>query len=348
MSIKQTIARGGAKATLLAAILIPAFLAIAFLASGLMPASAMPDSWKNFGWADTDFSKTSVDYKEILSGGPPKDGIPSIDNPVFKNVPEISDLTDTEPVVGLEINGDARAYPLRVLMWHEIVNDIVGGVPVSITFCPLCNTALVFERKIDGKLYDFGTTGKLRISNLIMYDRQTQSWWQQYNGEAIVGEMTGTTLKGVPARLEGYSKFAERFPNGKVLVPNNPNMRDYGRNPYAGYDTMARPFLYGGELPTDINPMARVVTVKVDGKDKAVSLLHLRDVGKIMLGDIEISWVKGRNSSLDTSRISRGREVGNVVARRIGADGSKTEVIYSLTFAFVYRAFDPDGVIIQG
>lgn len=347
MSENQSIARDSAKASPLVALLLSALLGITILVIGLVSASAMPENWKNFGWADTDFSKTSVDFKEILSGGPPKDGIPSIDNPIFKAVSEITDLTDTEPVVGLEINGDARAYPLQILMWHEIVNDTVGGLPLSVTFCPLCNTALVFEREIGGVVRDFGTTGKLRISNLIMYDRQSQSWWQQYDGKAIVGEMMGATLKGVPARLEAFSKFKERFPNGKVLVPNNPNMRNYGRNPYTGYDTMSKPFLFNGELPKDIDPMARVIVVEVEGKPKAVSMQHLRDTGKVTMGDVEISWEKGQNSALDTGRIADGRDVGNAIARRIDPSGAKTDMVSHLTFAFVYRAFVPNGVIVQ-
>ncbi|MHA1545849.1 MAG: DUF3179 domain-containing protein [Alphaproteobacteria bacterium] len=343
----RIIARESAKASPLVALLISALLGITFLVAGLVSASANPDVWKNFRWPNTDFSKTSVDFSEILSGGPPKDGIPSIDNPIFKTVTEITDLADTEPVVGLEINGDARAYPLQVLMWHEIVNDTVGGLPLSVTFCPLCNTALVFEREIGGVVRDFGTTGKLRISNLIMYDRQSQSWWQQYDGKAIVGEMLGATLKGVPARLEAFGKFKARFPNGKVLVPNNPGKRKYGSNPYTGYDSASRPFLFSGDLPEDIDPMARVIVVEVEGKPKAVSMQHLRDVGKVTLGDVELAWEKGQNSALDTRRISDGRDVGNVVARRTGAGGAKADIVHHLTFAFVFRAFVPGGVIVQ-
>ena len=103
-------------------------------------------------------------------------------------------MSETEPVIGLVVNGDARAYPLKILIWHEIVNDTVGGVPVTVTYCPLCNSAIVFERTVDGRVLDFGTTGKLRNSDLVMYDRQTESWWQQFSGTAIVGAMTGTKL----------------------------------------------------------------------------------------------------------------------------------------------------------
>jgi hypothetical protein len=137
----------------------------------------------------TDFSKHTVNYDEILSGGPPKDGIPAIDLPRFVSAEEADAwLKPVEPVILVEVGEDARAYPIQILMWHEIANDTVGGLPLTITFCPLCNTAIVFERRVDGQVLDFGTTGRLRYSNLIMYDRQTETWWQQASGEAIAGE----------------------------------------------------------------------------------------------------------------------------------------------------------------
>ena len=133
-------------------------------------AMANPAVWR-YEWPTTDFEQTSVDFRDIISGGPPKDGIPAIDNPRFLPIAEIEDLADTEPVMGLIVNGVAKAYPLSILMWHKIVNDEIGGVPVTVTFCPLCNTTLVFDRRVDGQVLDFGTIGKLRFSDLVMYDR---------------------------------------------------------------------------------------------------------------------------------------------------------------------------------
>ena len=166
--------------------LVAALVLFAFVAASV-PVGATPAQWRIEGWNKTDFNKTSIDFTEILSGGPPKDGIPSIDNPKFVELDKMSDLAGTEPVIGLEINGDARAYPLRILIWHEIVNDVIGGTPIAVTYCPLCNSAVVFDRRFEGKVLDFGTTGKLRNSDLVMYDRQTESWWQQFIGTAIVG-----------------------------------------------------------------------------------------------------------------------------------------------------------------
>jgi len=137
-------------------------------------------------WPKTDFENSSVDHSEIMSGGPPKDGIPAIDNPAFIDASVASEwLKDKEPVIAIEIDGIARAYPLQILMWHEIVNDEIGDSAVSVTFCPLCNASIVFDRDLDGVRYDFGTTGRLRLSDMVMYDRQTETWWQQFTGEGI-------------------------------------------------------------------------------------------------------------------------------------------------------------------
>ena len=302
-------------------------------------AAANPQSWRH-EWSRTDFTKHSIDYAEILSGGPPKDGIPSIDDPKFVTLDEISGLAETEPVVGVTINGVSRAYPLRILMWHEIVNDTLGGVPVTVTYCPLCNSSIVFDRRLDGRVLDFGTTGKLRNSDLVMYDRQTESWWQQFLGEAIVGEMTGKTLTMLPSRLESLARFRTRDPKGTVQVPTNPLMRAYGRNPYAHYDSASQPFLYRGDMPEGIEPMVRVVAVK----DEAWSLPLLRDKGTITQGDLVIRWAAGQNSALDTSVIAEGRDVGNIVVQRRKGDTLK-DVTHDVTFAFVFHAFRPDGVI---
>ena len=161
-----------------------AALAVAAVLALPAAAAANPMFWAG-EWPNTDFSRHSVDLAEIMSGGPPKDGIPSIDDPRFVPVSEVTDLTDTEPVIGVTVNGEARAYPLGIITRHEIVNDTIGGVPVTVTYCPLCNSSIVFDRRVDGQVLDFGTTGKLRNSDLVMYDRQTESWWQQFSGKEI-------------------------------------------------------------------------------------------------------------------------------------------------------------------
>lgn len=296
---------------------------------------ANPEVWK-IEWPNTDFSKTNVDYSEIMSGGPPKDGIPSIDKPKFALVKNVKDLGDDEPVITFVVGNDARAYPLRILMWHEIANDIVGDIAVAVTYCPLCNAAIVFDRSIDGKVLEIGVSGKLRKSDMVMYDRQTQSWWQQYTGEAIVGKLLGKKLKMLPSRVESFSKFAQTYPSGKVLVPNNPNMRSYGMNPYSGYDSLDKPFLYKSEYKGTLKPMTYVVVVG----NEAWTLDNLMKEKTINHNGLVLNWTKGQNSALDKRRIAQGRDIGNVTVQRDGKD-----VVYGVTFVFVFDAFHPTGTL---
>ena len=302
----------------------------------------MVQKWKAEGW-QTDFSRSNIPFSEIMSGGPLRDGIPPIDSPRFISLKELGNrIPKGEPVLGLTLNGDARAYPLRVLMWHEIVNDVVGGEPVTITYCPLCNSGIVFKRKFQGKLLDFGTSGKLRNSDLVMYDRQTQSWWQQFSGEGIIGHYTGKTLERIPVRLESLALFRKRNPKGRVLIPNRPGSRDYGQNPYAGYDRSPAPFLYQGEMPKGIEPMLRVVTFTgTSGKPHAVTLSLLRRKKSMTLGGITLTWQSGQNSALDHAFINKGRDVGNVTAYRSNK-GIRKDIAYEVTFAFVFHAFHKD------
>ena len=316
--------------------------ALAALIIGLSASAALAapgDQWR-YEWPKTDFTITSVDLSEIFSGGPPKDGIPSIDDPQFAAIDEV-ELPDNEPVIGFGVGDDIRAYPLRVLMWHEIVNDVVGGVPVAVTFCPLCNASMVFDRRVDGQVLDFGTTGKLRNSDLVMYDRQSESWWQQFLGEAIVGSMTGTRLKHLPARIESFAKFRARAPHGKVLAPGVSLFRSYGKNPYEGYDSLATPWLYRGAMPANIAPLARVVTV---GRE-AWSLDLLRETRRIAKGDMVITWEPGQASALDTAIIANGFDVGNVLVQRKTADGALEDIAYGVDFAFAFNAFYPNATI---
>ena len=314
-------------------------------------ADEAPESWKR-EWPKTDFTRTTIAFGEIVSGGPPKDGIPAIDDPAFRALADITDLAGTEPVIGLFLGKEARAYPLRVLMWHEIVNDRIGGVPVTVTYCPLCNSAIVFDRRLGGRVLDFGTTGKLRKSDLVMYDRQTESWWQQFSGEAIIGEMAGKTLTMIASRLESFAAFKTRATKAgrtaRVLVPNNRLSRRYGTNPYAGYDTVPAPFLFSGDLPDGIEPMMRVVVV--DGR--AWTLPLVRERGEISVKDADgravvIRWRAGQNSALDTRAIAEGRDVGNVIVQRETAPGSGVfeDAVHDVTFAFVFYAFHPNGTL---
>ena len=269
-------------------------------------------------WEKTDFCTHSVEYSEIFSGGPPPDGIPPIDNPTFETIESADNwLRDVEPVVLLTIEDDARAYPLQIMTWHEIVNDIVNNVPVVVTFCPLCNTALVFERfEHEGELLTFGTSGNLRHSDLVMYDRQTQSWWQQFSGEGIVGFFTETLLTPVPAAIVSWADFKAKFPEGQVLSIDTGISRPYGQNPYVGYDNIdSYPFLFSGSIPDELRPMDRVVGVVLESEDaSAYPFTRLREESVIndVIGEtpIVVFWKAGTASALDTQDISSGADVG--------------------------------------
>jgi len=264
----------------------------------------------------TDFSLHTIPYSEILSGGPPKDGIPAIDDPQFIPIAEADAwLEDLEPVTVFQEQGDVRIYPIQILTWHEIVNDTVGGRAVAVTFCPLCNTAIVFDAVINGQPLDFGATGRLRFSNLLMYDRQTESWWQQASGDAVIGELVGSRLTFLPAAIISWAEAKTKFPDAQVLSRETGFFRDYGRNPYIGYDNInSSPFLFRGQTPDQLPAMARVTTVEVH--DEAVAypndvLKELRVVNDTVGGiDVTVFWQPGLASALDSANIAAGQDVG--------------------------------------
>ena len=295
----------------------------------------VPRSWEQ-AWPHTDFTRISVDPAEVFSGGPPKDGIPAITGPTMIPAATEDAIDDREPVMSLALPGHtARAYPVRYLMWHEIVNDRIGDVPVAVTFCPLCNSGLIFDLRLGGQDLELGVSGMLRHSDMIMYDRQTESWWQQFTGEAIVGEMLGQTLTPLPALLESWGAFRARHPGGLVMAQPTGHQRPYGANPYRGYDS-GTPFLYRGENPPHgIHPLVRVVRVG----NRAWPLTRIREEGRVEEAGVILTWSKGQASALDTAEIAKGAEVGNVTV----TNPAGTLIVHEVVFAFAFHAFTPDG-----
>ena len=341
------------------------------------------DLW---AWPNTDFDKSLIDPSEIRSGGPPKDGIPPVDNPQF-DTPEAASLwlDPREPVVVVSINGETKAYPLQILTWHEIVNDTLGEVPVSVTFCPLCNASIVFDRRIADEVYDFGTTGKLRKSDLVMYDRQTESWWQQLTGRAIVGEMSGVVLRRMPASIVAYEDFKSTYPDGRVLSRRTGAHRPYGNNPYRGYDSIDdQPFLFSDPVDERLPPMERVLNVTVGATHKLYpfSAFDTEPVINDQVGDVPVAVFSrpGTLSVLDESIIAQSRTLpsatvydrriddeslgfelrdGRIVDRQTGsiwnlfgtaiegplAGRQLASVNSGVHFAFAWLAFNPDSQI---
>ena len=297
------------------------------LMSGLIllssAAFAADSDYQDPAWPKTDFNKTSIDLSEIMSGGPPKDGIPSIDSPKFVSIKAASEwLHLREPVIALAINGQAKAYPLQILTWHEIVNDTLGNVPVSVTFCPLCNASIVFDRRINGKILDFGTTGRLRKSDMIMYDRQTETWWQQFIGEGIVGEMTGVRLKQIDSQIIAFEDFAKAYPAAEVLSQDTGHLRNYGTNPYAGYDNInSFPFLFRGDEDPRLPPMERVLAVKQGGRHILFPFSILEKQPLINQKDFVVFSPNKMRSALDQRDIASSRDIAAAAAFKRNIDG---------------------------
>jgi len=229
-------------------------------------------------WENTDFEQRTIDLQEITRGGPPKDGIPPIDAPLFISTTDAARwLAPKEPVIALEHNGEARAYPLQILIYHEIVNDRIAGTPVTVTFCPLCYSAIVFDRRVNGTTLDFGTTGNVRKSDMVMYDRQSESWWQQFTGTGIIGKYAGVTLERLPSIITSFESFRSTFPAGKVLSTETGKHRPYGNNPYQRYDDInGSPFLLKEPPDPRLPPMERVLALDIGGQQRIYPFAVLR------------------------------------------------------------------------
>ena len=289
---------------------------------------AYPD-WK------TNFDKKTINIGELMSGGPPKDGIPAIFKPKFETQDEASEwLDDKEPVIGVEINGEAKAYPLSILIWHEIANDEVGGVPVAVSFCPLCYSALVYDRRVNGVVPYFGVSGLLRNSDMVMYDNVTESFWQQFTGEAIVGDMVGEKLELIPTQIISFKQFKDAYPDGKVLSKDTGYDRSYGQNPYIGYDDIdQRPFLFKGDIDDRLPPNEKVIAIKQGDINKAYpySITKVEHVinDNINGTPVVIFHGEGAVSALDDRTIADSKEVGST--------GVFNPVVEGKTLTFKYE-----------
>ncbi len=299
-----------------------------------VPPADAPGSQITKGWK-TNLEKRSIDLSELMSGGPPKDGIPAIDSPKFVGVSEATKwLNSNEPVISLKVGNEARAYPLQILMWHEIVNDDIKGQPVTVTFCPLCYTAIAFDRRLDGKVLDFGVSGMLRHSDMVMYDRQTESWWQQISGEALVGDLTGKTLSQLPSQIVSFGQFTKAFPEGKVLSRETGHNRAYGSNPYRGYDDLTKtPRLFRGKPDERLRPMEKVIAIELDSI--SIAYPHTLTRKKRVLYDrigkteIVIFHADGAASALDKEKISESKDAGSTGVFIPEIDGQKLTFVYN-------------------
>lgn len=253
------------------------FLAFALPLAAGPPTEFSPGDWK------TDTSKSSINLKELQRGGPPKDGIPALRQASFESINDASKWLDSrQPVVVVEKEGEARAYPLAILIWHEMVNDSIAGRPILVSYCPLCNSAVVFDRTVGSDVLDFGVSGMLRQSDMVMFDRQTDSLWQQITGEGLVGAMTGRHLAVVSSQLVPFGAFAQQYPRGKVLSRSTGYDKPYGHNPYVGYEAAAQTmFPVKAGKRRDVLGFDRLLVVSVGGRTKAYPFSALRKQGVI-------------------------------------------------------------------
>ena len=229
----------------------------------------------------------TVPAEEIRVGNPRRDRIPAIDRPHFIAAEAANFLSPDDLVIGVEINGEAKAYPLKILTWHEIVNDSLGGRPIVITYCPLCRSAYVFDREVGEQVLDFGVSGLLYNSNVIMYDRQTESLWSQMAEEAIDGPMQGTALLQIAAATStSWQQWQSQHPNTQVLSKNTGYRRNYERSPYVDYAD-SRDIMFPMTASSDrYHPKMLVAGIEVDGNFKAYPLPELEQIAGKHLEDV--------------------------------------------------------------
>jgi hypothetical protein len=302
-------------------------LALLTLFAGLLSCelTASADSANGF-----DLSNAIVPRAEILHGGPPRDGIPALSNPKLVTADDAGYLEAGERVVGISLNGEARAYPISILNWHEIVNDVIGGQRFAITYCPLCGTAVAFDATIDGKATDFGVSGLLYNSDVLLYDRDTESLWSQIMSKSVAGKRVGQSLTTIPISHTTWRDWLGEHPETLVLSDDTGYSRDYRRDPYAGYEQSRHTyFAVNNEAPDNYHPKEVVVGLGVEGVYRAYPFIELDKQGKSRFSDnlngaqFNFEWDSDNRSVTITD------SAGNGVA---GIQG----------FWFAWFAFHPD------
>lgn len=251
-----------------------------------------------------DLRNASIPPKEIHAGGPPRDGIPSIDRPVFVGSGEADFLRADDRVLGVVMSGVARAYPLKILNWHEIVNDSIGGQHFVVTYCPLCGSGMVFDSNIDGTALTFGVSGLLYDSDMLLYDRNTDSLWSQIKSEAVSGPLRGTRLQLLPSRHTTWSQWRSEYPATVVLSTDTGYRRDYQKSPYGGYEKSPNLYFHvSNKAPRKYHPKTLVLGMTLGGRSKAYPFEELAAHGAERVVDtigdeaITIHWDQASQSA---------------------------------------------------
>ncbi len=232
-----------------------------------------------------DLSGGLLPENEIHQGGPPRDGIPSLDEPKFITAAADNFLKPGDRVLGIVYKGETRAYPISILNWHEIVNDRIQGDPVAITYCPLCGTGLAYRGEVDGKATHFGVSGLLYNSDVLLYDRETESLWSQILSKAVTGPMKGQLLKDLPVWHTSWKAWVKKHPNTTVLSIDTGFNRDYSRSPYAGYGDSKQVYFPVSAKNHAYHPKERVLGVTIGDQFKAYPFIELARLKTSQLTD---------------------------------------------------------------
>lgn len=280
---------------------------------------------------ETDWTRRTVeDWNEFLRGlgqVDPRDVIAPIDDPIFESMVTASKwVRPREPGALVQLDGEARFYPLSILTRHEIVNDVFGDVPVAVTFCPLCNTAIAYDRRVNGEVLRFGVSGLLRNSDLVMWDDTTTSLWQQISGEGVAGDFAGAQLESVPTSIISFAQFEENFPDGLSLSADSGfGRQSYGVNPYVGYSSLDQPFLFAEEIDDRIPALSRVVGI-TDGSIVASFSFERLDAEIVINDEIDgrpvvVFFAGDTSDALDNRAIATSAAIGSAVAHEPVVDG---------------------------
>ncbi|MCH7902378.1 DUF3179 domain-containing protein [archaeon] len=268
-----------------------------------------------------------------------KDCIPSIDNPKFESAQKGAEwLNDKDVVLALDIGGTQKAYPQRIMNWHEIVNDEVNGTPIAVTFCPLCGSALAYERILNGETVEFGVSGKLYNSDLIMYDRSTETYWGQIDGIGIVGELTGVRLTRVPIQTIFWGDWVKKFPNTLVLSRDTGFVRDYGQYPYGSYEDDTSIYFPISGRDGRLHEKSVVHGIEINGSFKAY-LEEAFEKGEIIQDELGGEKIEVESDSI----------TGAIKVFIINDSGERTlEVVAIRNFWFAWFAFHPNTELYEG
>ena len=264
-----------------------------------------------------DLTAHNIPVEDIRSGGPPRDGIPALADPDFIMVDRASYLGDEDRILGLAVGREARAYPIKILNWHEIVNDQIDGKPVLMSYCPLCGTGMAFDPVINGKRYTFGVSGLLYNSDVLMYDHQTESLWSQIKQEAVTGDLMGSRLPLLPLLHTTWGVWKKEHPNSLVLSSDTGYRRDYGRDPYASYARSSRLMFPVGRLDRRLGPKSWVLGLELNGTAKAYPFSELEQVAQSVtdsIGSQKITVHYDPASRTARVRDANGKDVPSVVA----------------------------------